>query len=89
MSTNELAGKIRELKELQALIEEAEAEAEAIRDQLKAQMGGQEEMRVDCYRLTWKPVKSSRLDTKSLRAELPEVAARYTVETTAKHFCVA
>lgn len=89
MSTNELAGKIRELKELQALIEEAEAEAETIRDQLKAQMGGQEEMRVDCYKLSWKPVKSARLDTKSLRAELPEVAARYTVETAVKRFCVA
>ena len=88
MSTNELAGKIRELKELQALIEEAEAEAEAIRDQLKAQMGGQEEMRVDCYKLTWRPVKSARLDTKSLRAELPEVAERYTVETAVKRFCV-
>lgn len=89
MSTYELAGKIRELKELQALIEEAEAEAEAIRDQLKQQMGDQDEMRVDCYKITWKTVKSSRLDSKSLRAELPEVAARYTVASETRRFIVA
>ena len=72
MSTNELAGKIRELKELQALIEEAEAEAETIRDQLKAQMGGQEEMRVDCYKLSWKPVSYTHLSILRVRLHIPQ-----------------
>ena len=36
MSTHELTAKVRELKELQQLIEEATAEAEAIKDELKA-----------------------------------------------------
>ena len=35
MSTMEMKKKIEELKSLQALIEEAEAEAEAIRDEIK------------------------------------------------------
>lgn len=38
MSKNEIATKIRTLKELQALIDEAEQEAEAIKDELKAYM---------------------------------------------------
>lgn len=39
MSTNELEGKVRELRQLQALIEEAQAEAESIKDAIKACMG--------------------------------------------------
>ena len=89
MSTLELTNKIEALKEWEAVIEEAQAEAEAIRDQLKQQMGDRDEMRVDCFKITWKTVKSSRLDSKSLRAELPEVAARYTVASETRRFIVA
>lgn len=35
MSINEMTAKIKELKSLQALIEEAEAEADALKDQIK------------------------------------------------------
>ena len=45
MSMNEIEAKIRELRQLQALIEEAQAEAEAIKDAVKAQMGDSEELR--------------------------------------------
>ena len=89
MSTLEMKKKIEELKSLQALIEEAEAEAEAIRDELKATLGEREEMRVDCYKVSYKTVKSSRLDSKSLKAELPDIAARYTVATEYRRFTVA
>lgn len=45
MSTNELTTKIRDYRELQALIEEAQQEAETIKDAIKAHMGAQEELR--------------------------------------------
>ncbi|MCL1829044.1 MAG: hypothetical protein FWG32_06065 [Oscillospiraceae bacterium] len=45
MSTIELTARIRELRELQALIEEANAEAENIKDVIKAHMGDSEELR--------------------------------------------
>ena len=89
MSTHELTTKLHELKQLQALIEEAEAEAEAIKDSIKAHMGDTEELRAGEYKVTWKPVTSAKLDTKALRAALPEVAARFSSETTARRFCVA
>ena len=38
MSINEMESKARELRELQALIDEATAEAEALKDALKAAM---------------------------------------------------
>lgn len=89
MSQNELTVKLKELKNLQALIDEAQAEAEALRDEIKAYMGEREEMRVDCYKVTWKRVKTSRLDSRRLKTELPEVADRFTVETETRRFCVA
>ena len=89
MSTIEMMTKIRELKNLQALIEEAEAEAEAIKDQIKAAMGEADELRAGEYKVTYKAVKSSRFDSKSLKAELPEIAARYTVETEYRRFIIA
>ena len=89
MSSYELESRIRELRQLQQLIEEAQAEAEGIRDAIKAHMGEQEELRAGEYRITWKPVTSSRLDAVALRAALPEVAARFTRTSTTRRFCVA
>lgn len=89
MSTNEIEAKCRELRQLQALIEEAEQEAETIKDALKAHMGDAEEMRAGEYKVTWKPVQTARLDTRALKAALPEVAAHFTRTTTVRRFCVA
>jgi len=85
----DLTAKIRELRELQALIDEAQAEADAIKDAIKAHMGEAEELRAGEYKVTWKTIKSSRLDATALKRELPEVAERYTVKTSARRFVVA
>ena len=89
MSTNELEMKLRELRQLQTLIEEATQEAEALKDAIKAHMGDAEEIRAGEYRVTWKAVKSARIDTSALKKALPEVAERFTLETTTRRFCVA
>lgn len=89
MGINEITSKIRELKELRALIEEAEAEAEAIKDQIKNAMGDSEELRAGEYKVTYKAVKTSHFDSKSLKAELPEIAERYTVTTEYRRFAIA
>ncbi len=89
MSMNEIESKIRELRQLQSLIEEAQAEAETIKDALKAHMGDAEELRAGEYKITWKPVTSSKLDTAALKKALPDVAERFTKVTTVKRFCVA
>ena len=89
MSTNELEMKIRELRQLQSLIEEAHAEAEGIKDAIKAHMGDSEELRAGEYKVTWKPVTASRLDAAALRAALPEVAARFTRTSMTRRFVVA
>ena len=89
MSMNEIESKVRELRQLQALIEEATAEAETIKDAIKADMGDSEELRAGEYKITWKAVRASRLDSKALKAALPEVVERFTKTTTTRRFCVA
>ena len=89
MSINEIESKVRELRQLQALIEEAQAEAENIKDAIKAHMGDSEELRAGEYKVTWKAVTASRLDSKALKAALPEVVERFTKATTTRRFCVA
>lgn len=89
MSISEIESKVRELRQLQILIEEAQAEAETIKDALKAHMGDSEELHAGEYKVTWKTVTSSRLDTTALRKAIPEVAAAFTRITTTRRFCVA
>lgn len=89
MSINELESKCRELRQLQALIEEAQAEAEAIKDALKAAMGDSEVVQAGEYKITWKAVTTARIDTSALKKALPELAEQFTRSTTTRRFCVA
>ena len=89
MSMKEMESKVRELRQLQALIEEAQAEAEAIKDAIKAAMGDSEAIQAGEYKVTWKPVTSTRLDATALRNALPDVAERFTRTTTTRRFTVA
>lgn len=72
MSTKDLTEKVRSLKELEALITEAQAEAESIKDELKAEMINRntEEMMVDVFKIRYKTVKSNRFDTTALRVHI-------------------
>ena len=89
MSISELEMKCRELRQLQNLIEEAQAEAETIKDAIKAHMGDAEAVQAGEYKITWKPVTTTRLDSKALKAALPDVVERFTKTTTVRRFCVA
>lgn len=89
MSINEMERKARELRQLQALIEEAQQEAETIKDAIKAAMGDAEEIRAGEYRITWKPITTSRIDTSALKKELPDLAAQFTKTSTVRRLSVA
>lgn len=89
MSERELTAKIKEMRELQRMAEEATALAEAIKDEIKIIMGASEELCAGEYKITWKSVKSSRFDAAAFRKAMPELAAAFTKETTARRFVVA
>lgn len=89
MTAQEIVSKVKELRELQALIEEAQAEAETIKDAIKTNMGGSDVLLAGEYKITWKAVESRRLDTAALSKALPELAAQFTKTTTVRRFCIA
>lgn len=91
MSTNEMTMKIRQLRELQQLIEEAEAEMEALKDSIKAEMIARnvEEMTVDVFKIRWTTVKGSRFDTTAFKKAMPELAQQFTRPTESRRFTVA
>ena len=88
MSIKELEIKAQELQELKRLREELDAEIEAAQDAIKAAMGDQEAVTAGAFRISWKAVTSSRIDSKALKAALPEIAARFTVTSMTRRFCV-
>lgn len=89
MSENDIIRKVKLLREMQRMAEDAQAEAEALKDEIKAYMGDSEELRAGEYRITWKAVESSRIDVKALEKAMPEVVQAFTRKTTSRRFCVA
>ena len=88
MSIHEMEAAARELRQLQALIEEAQAEADALKDRLKAALGDAESVQAGEYRITWKAITSSRIDTAALKKTLPDVAERFSIRSTTRRFSV-
>lgn len=81
MSINELNAKINELRELSHMAEELDQEIDAIRDAIRDHMtaAGIDIINGIDYKVTYKPVNRSIIDTTALKKENPEIAARYTV----------
>lgn len=91
MSINEMDSKIKELRELRRMADELAAEIDSIQDSIKQHMDaeGVDTVNGTDWRVTYKAVTSSRLDTGALKKALPDVAERFTKTTTARRFCVA
>ena len=89
MTNREMENKARELRNLQALIDEAQAEAEAIKDALKTAMGDRESVQAGEYKIIYKSVTSARIDTAALKKAMPDVAQAFTKESTTRRFQVA
>lgn len=91
MSTIEIAAKIAELQELEALIEEAKAEADSIRDTIKAEMNvrGVEEMEVGTHIVRYTSIVSNRFDSTAFKKALPEVYKAYTKASTSRRFTIS
>lgn len=91
MSTVELSSKIEALKEWEAVIDEAQAEAEAIRDEIKAEMlkRNTEELQAGAYIVRWTSVLSQRFDTTVFKKVMPEVYKAYIKQVTSRRFTIA
>ena len=90
MSNIEITSKIEELRELEALISEAQAEADSIRDELKALMLAQntEELAAGRYILRYTSVLSNRFDSTAFKKVMPDVYKAYTKQVSSRRFSI-
>ena len=91
MSTIEITSKIEALKELEALIEEAKAEAEALRDEIKTEMLNRntEEMEAGQYIVRWTPVLSQRFDSTAFKKVMPDIYKSFTKQVSSRRFTIS
>ena len=91
MSTTEMTSKIEALRDLEDLIEEAKAEAESIRDEIKNEMltRDTEELTAGQYIVRWTPVLSNRFDTTAFKKVMPEVYKAYTKQISSRRFTIS
>lgn len=90
MSTIEITSKIEALKDLEALIEEAKAEAEALRDEIKQEMLNRdtEEMEAGQYIVRYTSVLSNRFDSTAFKKVMPELYKAYTKQVSSRRFSI-
>ena len=91
MSTVEITSKIEALKDLESLIEEAKAEAEALRDEIKTEMLSRntEELEAGQYIVRWTYVLTQRFDTTAFKKVMPEIYKEYTKQVSSRRFSIA
>ena len=91
MSNTEIQSKVNELRELRRMADELAGEIESITDSIKAHMNaeGVDTISGTDWKVTYKAVTSSRLDTNALKKALPDLAQQFTKTTTARRFCIA
>lgn len=83
--------KIKEIRELKRMQEELAAELDALVDEVKRYMDaeGVDTISGTDWKVTYKAVTSSRIDTSALKKALPDLAQQFTKTTTARRFCIA
>lgn len=80
---------ILELKELEAQIKALQSKADAIKDEMKSEMGNDEHREVDGFKVNYTIVISTTLDSKKLKSELPDLWKKYSKEGITRRFSIS
>lgn len=90
MATNELLNKIEALNEWEELLEQAKAEAEALRDSIKQEMLNRntDEMEVGQYIVRWTSVLTQRFDSTSFKKAMPDVYKAFIKQSASRRFTI-
>ena len=91
MSTIEIISKVEALKAKGFDTEEAAAEIENIKDEIKRHMDGLgvEELEAGTYIVRYSTVLSNRFDSTAFKKVMPDVYKAYTKQTTSRRFTVS
>ena len=91
MSKNELVSKIEALNEWEALMEEARAEAEALRDSIKSELleRDTEELVAGPYIIRWTSVLTNRFDTTGFKKAYGDLYKAFTKQSASRRFSIS
>ena len=91
MSRNELIAKIEALNEWESLMAEAKAEADALRDSIKAEMAERktEELVAGNYIVRWTSVLSNRFDTTAFKKQFGDLYKAFTKQSASRRFSIS
>lgn len=91
MTNRMIDNRCKKLAELDAQIKALQAQADAIKEEIKKDMDADnlEEIDTGKFKVRYKLVESVRLDNKALKADLPDVYSLYSKVSTCKRFTVA
>lgn len=91
MSKNELIAKIEALNEWETLVEEAKAEADALRDSIKQEMAEREieELVAGAYIVRWSSVLTNRFDTTAFKKQFGDLYKAYTKQISSRRFSIS
>ena len=91
MSTTEIISKIEALREWESLIANAQEEAEAIRDCIKAEMEKQdiEELEAGAYIVRWTSVLSNRFDSSAFKKSYADLYKSFTKQIVSRRFSIS
>lgn len=90
MSSNELIRKVELLQEWESILAETKEEVERLRDGIKREMDarGVEELEAGVHIIRYTTVLSMRLDTTSLKKQLPDLYQQYQRKVTSRRFTI-
>ena len=91
MSTTQIAKKIESLLEWEKIMEEAKAEADTLRDEIKQEMVSRntEELTVGQYIIRWTSVLSQRFDTTAFKKVMPDIYKAYLKQVSSRRYTIA
>lgn len=91
MSKIELLAKIELLNKYEAMIEEVKAQADTIRNEIKAEMEAHdlEEMIAGQYIIRYTAVLSNRFDSTAFKKVMPEIYKAYTKQVSSRRFTIS
>ena len=90
MSKIELLAKIELLNRYEAMMDELKAEADKVRDSIKAEMEAREveELIAGQYIIRWTSVLSQRFDSTAFKKVLPDLYKAYTKQVASRRFTI-
>ena len=91
MSKIELLAKIELLNKYEAMMEELKAEANTIRNTIKAEMDAREveELTAGQYIVRYTAILSNRFDSTAFKKVMPEVYKAYTKQVSSRRFTIS